>query len=78
MADIKIDKSRCKGCCLCVSECPRGNIRMSQLFNATGQQYAEIIDTQDCTGCALCCQICPDLAISIRRDKATAPRSDGK
>ncbi|RKY05890.1 MAG: tungsten formylmethanofuran dehydrogenase, partial [Planctomycetota bacterium] len=40
MADIKIDKQRCKGCCLCVAECPRANIRMSELFNDTGLHYA--------------------------------------
>jgi 2-oxoglutarate ferredoxin oxidoreductase subunit delta len=68
MADIKIDNKRCKGCCLCVAECPLGNIRMSELFNEAGHQYAEIIDTDKCTGCALCCQMCPDMAISIKPD----------
>ena len=66
MADIRIDKNRCKGCCLCVAECPRGNIRMSELFNDAGLHYAEIIDPADCTGCALCCQMCPDVAIQIK------------
>ncbi len=74
MADIKIDKQRCKGCCLCVAECPRANIRMSELFNDTGLHYAEIIDPADCTGCALCCQMCPDMAIQIRENpKKPAP-----
>ncbi len=68
MANIKIDSKRCKGCCLCVAECPRGNIRMSELFNSAGQHYAEIIDTDECTGCALCCQMCPDMAIRIEKD----------
>ncbi len=66
MADIKIDKQRCKGCCLCVAECPLGNIRMSELFNEAGHHYAEIIDEAECTGCALCCQMCPDMAIRIK------------
>jgi len=65
MANIEIDKERCKGCCLCVSECPRGNIRMSELLNSGGQTYAEIIDLNECNCCALCCQIRPDLAIEI-------------
>ena len=68
MANIKIESQRCKGCCLCVAECPRGNIRMSELFNSAGQHYAEIIDTDECTGCALCCQMCPDIAIRIGKD----------
>jgi len=73
MVNIQIDKERCKGCCLCVSECPRGNIAMSRLLNSSGQTYAEIIDLNDCTACALCCQMCPELAIVIdAADKAPA------
>ena len=68
MAKIKIDNERCKGCCLCVAECPRGNIRMSELLNEGGHPYGEIIDIDDCTGCALCCQMCPDVAIKIDKD----------
>ncbi len=75
MADIRIDKNRCKGCCLCVAECPRGNIRMSELLNEAGQSYAEIVNVDDCTGCALCCQMCPDLAISISGRKPQANKS---
>ena len=69
MANIKFDKERCKGCCLCVAECPRGNIRMSEILNKTGSVYAEVIDEGNCNGCALCCQMCPDMAIEIREDK---------
>jgi len=76
VANIEIDKSRCKGCCLCVAECPRGNIRMSQLLNDDGQTYAEIIDADDCTGCALCCQMCPDVAIRIDSDRSAAKKKE--
>lgn len=48
-----------------MSECPRGNIRMSELLNSSGHACAEIIDLSECNCCALCCQICPDLAIQI-------------
>ncbi len=69
MANIKVDAERCKGCCLCVSECPRGCIRMSEVFNASGNSFAEITDIENCTGCALCCQMCPDMAIEIEGKK---------
>ena len=65
MVNIKVDAERCKGCCLCVSECPRGLIRMSEVFNKSGNPFAEITDLEKCTGCALCCQMCPDMAIEI-------------
>ena len=67
MANIKIDSERCKGCCLCVAECPLGNIQMSEIFNKSGHHYAEVIDKDKCTGCALCCQMCPDMAIRIEQ-----------
>jgi 2-oxoglutarate ferredoxin oxidoreductase subunit delta len=74
MANIKIDAERCKGCCLCVSECPRGCIRMSEIFNKSGNSFAEVTDIDNCTGCALCCQICPDMAIEIKaKEKARVP-----
>jgi 2-oxoglutarate ferredoxin oxidoreductase subunit delta len=65
MVKIEINGGQCKGCCLCVAACPLGNIRMSEVFNASGHNYAEIIDKDTCTCCALCCQMCPDVAIEI-------------
>lgn len=62
---IKIDIARCKGCSLCVSECPCKNIRMSDDLNKKGTNYAKIISQEDCTGCALCFKMCPDVAIEI-------------
>ena len=74
MANIKVDAERCKGCCLCVSECPRGFIRMSEIFNKSGNLFAEVADIENCTGCALCCRICPDMAIEIDvKEKANVP-----
>ena len=67
MADIEFIHEKCKGCCLCVAECPRANIRMAEMLNDAGVPYAEVIDIENCTGCALCCQICPDLAIRINQ-----------
>ena len=68
MANIKIDAVRCKGCCLCVSECPRGVIEMSGEQNAKGYLYAVANnDDNKCTGCALCCQMCPEVVIEIEK-----------
>ena len=67
MADIKINIARCKGCCLCVAECPRGAIRMSEVPDDKGNFYPVVDDTEKCTGCALCCQMCPDMVIEIEK-----------
>jgi 2-oxoglutarate ferredoxin oxidoreductase subunit delta len=64
MVNIKVKKEKCKGCCLCVAECPRGAMRMSKEPNDNGNFYP-VIDVDRCVGCALCCQMCPDVAIEI-------------
>ena len=68
MSDIKVDIRRCKGCRLCVAQCPKHLIRMSEQMNELGHFYP-VIDREKCTGCGLCCQMCPDLAIEIKDDK---------
>ena len=62
---ITFNVSLCKGCGLCVSVCPKQNIKMSDEVNQTGHQYAQLIDKNKCTGCGLCFQMCPDLVIEI-------------
>lgn len=64
MADIKVDIDRCKGCGLCVPQCPKHLITMSDEMNERGNFYP-IIDKEKCVACGLCCQMCPDLAITI-------------
>lgn len=66
MAKVKIDIERCKGCGLCVLQCPHGCLRMSETTNMGGNIYAVIDgDADKCTGCALCCQMCADMAMEI-------------
>lgn len=66
MAKVKIDIERCKGCGLCVLQCPHGCLRMSETTNMGGNMYAMMNgNVSKCTGCALCCQMCADLAMEI-------------
>ena len=67
MAKIEIDKEKCKGCCLCVTECPRGVIEMSVEANSKGYLHAKVVNEDKCTGCALCCQMCPDMVIKVEK-----------
>jgi len=67
MAEIKINVELCKGCGLCVAQCPIANIKMSEEANNQGHIYPIIISKEKCTGCALCCKMCPDVAIEIEK-----------
>lgn len=67
MAKIEIEAGRCKGCGLCVVNCPKKNIRLGKTTNQNGYFVAEQMDKSQCTGCALCAEICPDMAISVYR-----------
>jgi len=65
-AKIKIDKSRCKGCYLCVVNCPNGLIKVSTEMNLKGVRSA-IFSGGKCTGCAMCARICPECIIEVYR-----------
>ncbi|MEN2998599.1 MAG: 4Fe-4S binding protein [Brevinematia bacterium] len=62
---IEVDPERCKGCLLCVYECPEGVIDSSGKFNSKGWIYVEATLNERCTGCKRCAIVCPDLAIRV-------------
>ncbi len=66
MSHIVIDKTRCKACYLCIKECPKNLIKISEeTTNKLGDKVAEFCDKNgECLGCAMCATKCPDLAIT--------------
>jgi len=64
MAKVKIDKDRCKGCYLCVVNCPNGLIKVSGEMNIKGVKAAYFAGGK-CTGCTMCAVICPDCGIKV-------------
>ena len=71
---IVIDESRCKGCTLCNTVCPKNLIHMdSGRVTAKGYTPAALVDpSNECTGCAICAVICPDVCITVYRDVPAA------
>ena len=65
MAEVKINKDRCKGCFLCIQFCPAKCLKASESLNKRGNQYAEKIEDKKCVGCGNCFLICPDFCIEI-------------
>jgi len=66
MAKWNLEFDRCKGCALCVSNCPKKIIVMQEeRINKNGYYTSECIDQDACISCALCAVMCPDCAIAI-------------
>ena len=78
MAKIKIDKLKCKGCYLCVVNCPKGLIKISGEMNIKGVKAVSFSGSSKparlqgkpkqaggCTGCAMCAIICPECIIEV-------------
>ena len=65
MSHIVLDEDKCKACYLCVKECPKKLIKISETkVNKLGINVVEFDDPKhECLGCAMCATRCPDLAI---------------
>lgn len=64
MAKIKVDREKCKGCLLCVSVCPKGQLKQDERLNRKGIKPIVFLG-ENCSGCASCAIICPDAAIEV-------------
>ena len=60
---IEIDAQHCKGCGVCVANCPTGS-----MVNGKGYNYAEMVGDA-CIGCSACALVCPDSVITVYRVK---------
>jgi len=64
MAKIKINKDRCKGCYLCVANCPNSLIKISPELGIKGVKTVYFSGGK-CTGCAMCALVCPECIIEV-------------
>jgi 2-oxoglutarate ferredoxin oxidoreductase subunit delta len=64
---ITINSQICKGCELCIVECPQNGMGLSQGMNRHGYHYA-ILAKDVCTGCTNCALVCPEAAIRVFRE----------
>lgn len=65
---IEIDSEICKGCSLCIPDCPKNVIGTGDSFNAKGWHYAVPLRNEDCIGCKICAALCPDSAIKVWKE----------
>ena len=65
---IEVDEIYCKGCELCIQECPQDVLRLD-MDRLTPRGYHPVYLYKDgCTGCAICAVVCPDAAITVYRE----------
>ncbi len=64
--EIIIDRNACKGCHLCIDQCSKEVLEMSQNRNANGYLMPTVARIDDCSACMMCEMICPDLAITVK------------
>lgn len=65
MPQVVIDRSRCKGCELCFSVCPKKLLGRSKQLSARGIYPCEANNPKACIGCLQCVLVCPDVAITV-------------
>ena len=62
---IVIDPKLCKGCHICISVCPHGVLKKSEVVDNRGFFLPRVVDLEACKVCTLCEMECPDFAISV-------------
>lgn len=74
---IIIDERFCKGCELCISECPKNLLSMADRINKFGY-YPAVFTNNDgmCNGCTLCAIVCPDVAIEVSKTEISKPKEE--
>ena len=65
MAEVKLNSSRCKGCFLCMSVCPKGVFVKAKELGEKGFEMVTIDKSKECIGCGQCYKMCPDYCIEI-------------
>ncbi|MBW2147372.1 MAG: 4Fe-4S binding protein [Deltaproteobacteria bacterium] len=60
-----IDEIYCKGCNICIDQCPKKVFENSSKRNPKGYLVPEVSHAENCIGCLLCEMICPDMAITV-------------
>lgn len=66
---IVVDIEKCKGCGVCVANCPTDTIALHKEVNSKGYNYLYMANPDNCTGCTNCATVCPDAVITVYRVK---------
>lgn len=67
MMQIDIDSKWCKGCEICIHNCPKGILKLSEKRSERGYRMPVAEYQEKCIGCLTCERLCPDLCIEVKR-----------
>lgn len=71
---IVVNELYCKGCEVCVSNCPQGVMALD-MERLTPKGFHPVHLFKDgCTGCAICALVCPDAALTVYREAPVRAR----
>ena len=68
---VVVDREGCKGCGVCVNECPQEVLALHKEVNSRGYHFSYMENVEACTGCSNCGVVCPDTCITVYRVKAS-------
>nr|VFK40467.1 MAG: NAD-dependent dihydropyrimidine dehydrogenase, PreA subunit [Candidatus Kentron sp. TC] len=66
MPHVTIDEKGCRGCSLCVDNCPVQVFERTQPTDQSIQATARVVRAGDCIGCFACHYLCPSQCIALR------------
>jgi NAD-dependent dihydropyrimidine dehydrogenase PreA subunit len=59
---VEVQSDRCKGCGICVENCPTHSLELGTGLNILGYHPVEYREDSGCTGCGVCFFSCPEPA----------------
>ena len=59
---VEVAADCCKGCGLCVAECPTRSLELGSGWNRLGYHPVQFVTDSGCTGCGVCFYACPEPA----------------
>lgn len=62
---VVVDVEKCKGCGVCIADCPTDTLGFEKAVNGKGYHYAYMKAPESCIGCAICAVSCPDSVITV-------------
>lgn len=75
---IEVDGKYCKGCGLCVDDCPQEVLALD-MERLTPKGYHPVyLVAEGCTGCAICALVCPEAALTVYREVPVRAASRAK